>query len=148
VVGNQNLLSTYREGSRQGSDWVKAKTLVCNCKGLEPFRHADMNTLPFEIESELDVEYAALHPQLCAQSGTEALEDVLRAAEDDPDTYVMVCACAEDTQKNLFRKAFRHTGFDEKHFVPLDISNTTNDGILNRIRARLAEIADLPKQRH
>ena len=148
MVRNQNLLSTYREGSGRGSDLVKVKTLVCNCKGLEPFRHADMNTLPFEIESELDVEYAALHPQLCAPSGTEALEDVLRAAEDDSDTYVMVYACAEEAQKKLFKKALRSTGFDAEHLVPLDIRNTTNDGILNRIRARLAEIADPTKQRH
>ena len=127
---------------------MRVKTLVCNCKGLEPFRHADMNTLPFEIESELDVEYAAFHPQLCAQSGTEVLEEVLRAAEDDPDTYVMVCACAEETQKQLFKKVLRSTGFDAAHFVPLDISNTTNDGILDRIRARLAEIRDPTKRRH
>jgi len=147
-VGNQNLLSTYREGGSQGSDLVKVKTLVCNCKGLEPFRRADMNTLAFEIESELEVAYAAVHPQLCAQGGMQVLEDVLRTAEDDPDTYVMVCACAEDTQKNLFKKALRRTGFDEKHFVPLDVRNTTNDGILDRIRARLAEIADPTKQRH
>jgi hypothetical protein len=148
MEGSQNLLSTDRAGSSQGSDLVKVKTLVCNCKGLDPFRHADMNTLPFEIESELDVVYAAMHPQLCAEGGIQVLEDVLRTAEDDPDTYVMVCACAEDTQKNLFKKAFRRTGFDEKHFVPLDVGNTTNDGILDRIRARLAEIADPTKPRH
>ena len=124
MVGNQNLLSIYREGSRQGSDWVKVKTLVCNCKGLEPFRHADMNTLPFEIESELDVEYAALHPQLCAQSGTEALEDVLRAAEDDPDTYVMVCLRRGHPEESLQeslpphgvrREAFRAAGCPQHH---------------------------------
>jgi heterodisulfide reductase subunit A-like polyferredoxin len=127
---------------------VKGKTLVCNCKGLDPFRYADMNTLPFEIESELDVAYAAVHPQLCAQGGIQVLEDVLRAVEGDPDTYVMVCACAEETQKNLFKKALRRTGFDEKHFVPLDVRNATNDGILGRIRERLTELADPTRQRH
>ncbi len=127
---------------------MKVKTLVCNCKGLDAFRYADMNTLPFEIESELDVEYAAVHPQLCAQSGNEALEDVLRAAEDDPDTYVMVCACAEETQKKLFKKVLRNTEFDEKRFVPLDATNTTNDGILDRIRERLAELSNPTKKRH
>ncbi len=127
---------------------MKVKTLVCNCKGLDPFRHADMNTLAFDIESELGVAYTAVHPQLCAQGGNELLQDVLSSAEDDPDTYVMVCACEEETQKKLFKKALRSTEFDEKHFVPLDIRNTTNDGILDRIRERLAELADPTKQRH
>jgi len=127
---------------------MKIKTLICNCKGLDPFRFADMNSLPFEIESEFDVSYAAMHPQLCAEGGNEILEDVLRAAEDDPDTYVLVCACAEETQMKLFRKALRNTQFDTKNFVPLDISNATNDGILDRIRERLKELADPSNPRH
>jgi heterodisulfide reductase subunit A-like polyferredoxin len=127
---------------------VKVKTLVCNCKGLESFRYADMNTLPFDIESDLEVQYAAVLPQLCAQSGLIALADVLHSAEDDPDTYVLTCACAEETQKKLFKKTLRDAQFDEKRFVPVDARNTTNDGILERIRERLAELADPDKRRH
>ena len=127
---------------------MKVKTLICNCKGLDPFRYADMNTLPFDIESDLDVEYAVVHPQLCSQSGNEVLEDVFHSAEDDPDTYVMVCACAEDTQRKLFKKTLRKTEIDDKQYVPLDISNATNDGILDRIRERLKELADPNKPRH
>jgi heterodisulfide reductase subunit A-like polyferredoxin len=127
---------------------MKIKTLICNCKGLEPFRFADMNSLAFEIESEFDVTYAAIHPQLCAEGGNQVLADVLCAAEDDPDTYVMVCACAEDTQKKLFKKVLRTTKFETKRFVPVDVSNKTNDGILDRIRERLNELADPTKPRH
>ena len=90
---------------------MKVKTLICNCKGLDPFRLADMNTLPFEVESELDVSYAVVHPQLCAEGGNQILQDVLSSAENDPDTYVMVCACQEEIQKKLFMKALRHTEF-------------------------------------
>jgi heterodisulfide reductase subunit A-like polyferredoxin len=127
---------------------MKVKTLICNCKGLDPFRFADMNSLAFEIESEFDVSYAAVHPQLCAEGGNQILEDVLRAAEDDPDTYVMVCACAEETQMKLFRRVLRDTEFSTDRFVPLDIRNTTNDGILDRIRERLKELADPHKPSH
>jgi heterodisulfide reductase subunit A-like polyferredoxin len=127
---------------------MKVKTLICNCKGLDPFRYADMNSLAFEIESELDLVYAAVHPQLCEEGGNQILEDVLRAAEDDPDTYVMVCACAEDMQRKLFKKALGNTQFDDKHFVPLDVRNTTNDGILERIRVRLRELTHPDKPRH
>jgi heterodisulfide reductase subunit A-like polyferredoxin len=127
---------------------MKVKTLVCNCKGLDSFRYADMNSLPFEIESELDVSFALMHPQLCGEGGQQLLQDVLRAAEDDPDTYVMTCACAEQTQLKLFKKAVRNTDFDDKRFVPVDIRNATNDGILDRIRERLNELADPTKARH
>lgn len=127
---------------------MKVKTLICNCKGLDSFRYADMNSLAFDIESELDVSYATVHPQLCGESGNQVLEDVLRAAEDDPDTYVMTCACAEETQMKLFKKVLRNTDFDGAHFVPLDIRNATNDGILDRIRERLMELTDPNKPRH
>ena len=127
---------------------MKVKTLVCNCKGLDPFRYADMNSLAFEIESEFDVIYAAVHPQLCGEGGKQVLEDVLHSAEDDPDTYVMVCACAEDTQRKLFKKTLRNSGINETQFVPLDARNATNDGILDRIRERLNELADPNKPRH
>jgi heterodisulfide reductase subunit A-like polyferredoxin len=127
---------------------MKIKTLVCNCKGLDPFRYADTNTLAFEIESDLDVTYTVMHPQLCAKGGIELLQDVLKSAEDDSDTFVMVCACDGETQRKLFRKALRNTDFDEDHFVPVDIRNSTNDGILDRIRERLVDLADPGKQQH
>jgi heterodisulfide reductase subunit A-like polyferredoxin len=127
---------------------MKVKTLICNCKGLDPFRYADMNSLAFEIESEFDVSYAAVHPQLCGEGGNQILQDVLRAAENDPDTYVMVCACQEEAQTKLFKKVLRKAEFDDKHFIPLDARNTTNDGILERIRERLQELTDPSKPRH
>jgi heterodisulfide reductase subunit A-like polyferredoxin len=117
------------------------KTLICNCKGLDPFRLADMNTLPLEVESQLDVSYAAVHPQLCAEGGNQILQDVLRSAENDPDTYVMVCACQEETQKKLFQKALASADFDPEHLISVDIRNSANDGILYRIQERLNELA-------
>ena len=73
---------------------MKIKTLICNCKGLCPsFENTDMNTLPFEIESRLDVDYAIVHPQLCGMGGTRVMEDVLRSAESDSETLVIVGAC-------------------------------------------------------
>ena len=127
---------------------MNVKTLICNCKGLDPFRYADMNSLAFDIESEFDVSYAAVHPQLCGEGGNEILQDVLRSAENDPDTYVMDCACQEETQMKLFKKALRNTEFNADHFVPLDVRNTTNDGILDRIRERLNALADPNKPSH
>ena len=121
---------------------MKIKTLVCNCRGTEGFRFADMNSLAAEIESEFDAAYALIHPQLCAESGKQLMEEVLHSAEDDPDTYVMVCACAEDKQLKEFKETLRETGFDSNRFVPMDIANATNDDILERIRERLNKVAE------
>jgi heterodisulfide reductase subunit A-like polyferredoxin len=105
-----------------------------------------MNTLAFEIESDLDVDYAIVHPQLCGVGGSRVMEDVLRSAEDDPDTLVIVGACEPEAQQKLFQKMFRKTGFDEDHFVAVDIREATNEGILDRLRKKMEERA-LPKEK-
>jgi len=125
---------------------VKIKTLLCNCKGLCPsFKDTDMNTLPFEIESELDVAYAVVHPQLCGQGGNEILADILRAAEDDPDTFVIVGGCAPEAQVKLFKKLIRSSGFPEDHFVPVDIRGTTHQRILQRLKEKVQTIVEAKK---
>ncbi len=114
---------------------MKIKILLCNCKGLcNSFKQTDMNTLPFQIESELDVQYAVLHPQLCGQGGNEVLAELLRQSAAEPDTYIVSGACAPDAQMQLFKKVFRNTGFDETRFIALDIRGTDNAGILARLR--------------
>ena len=127
---------------------MRIKTLICNCKGLSaPFRNSDMNTLPFEIESDLEVDYAIVHPQLCGAGGSKVMEDVLRSAEDDPDTIVIVGACEPEAQQKLFKKVLRKTGFDQDHLVAIDIRSTTNGGILDRLRERIEELVQ-PKEKH
>ena len=127
---------------------MRIKTLICNCKGLSAsFRNSDMNTLPFEIESDLEVDYAIVHPQLCGAGGSKVMEDVLRSAEDDPDTIVIVGACEPEAQQKLFKKLLRKTGFDQDHLVAIDIRNTTNDGILDRLREKIEELVQ-PKEKH
>jgi len=118
---------------------MKIKILLCNCKGLcNSFKETDMNTLPFQVESDLDVQYTVLHPQLCGQGGNIVLREALEAA--DAETTVVVGACAPDAQAKLFKKILRTTGFDERRFVPLDIRNTTNEGILERLRGTVETI--------
>jgi heterodisulfide reductase subunit A-like polyferredoxin len=114
---------------------MKIKVVLCNCKGLCPsFKDSDMNTFPFMAESELDVQYAIVHPQLCGQGGNAVMTDILREAAQDPGTYIIGGACAPEAQFKLFKKIIRNTGFDEKRFIPLDIRGTTNEGILARLK--------------
>lgn len=118
---------------------MEIKVLLCNCKGgCTSFKDANMNTLPFAVESELDVTYSIVHPQLCGQGGHEALKDALRSTT--PDTWVIVGACAPEAQRKLFRRIVRETGFDETHLVPVDVRGTDNDGIVERLRGAVESI--------
>lgn len=120
---------------------MKIKILLCNCKGLCPsFKNADMDTLPFMVESELDVQYTIVHPQLCGQGGNEVVADIMRQSSADPETYIIGGACAPEAQFKLFKKVMRNAGFDEKRFVPLDIRGTSNDGILMRLKEAVESI--------
>jgi len=81
------------------------KVLLCNCKGLcDPFKAADMNTLPFAVESDLDVQYSVLHPRLCGQGGNAILADVFKSA--GPDPYVLIDDeyCAGDSSGPHFQQ--------------------------------------------
>jgi heterodisulfide reductase subunit A-like polyferredoxin len=118
---------------------MKIKVLLCNCKGLCPsFKNSDMNTLPFEVESELDVQYTIVHPQLCGQGGNQALADALKSA--DEDTYILSGACAPEAQEKLFKKILRTSGFPPERFVTLDIRGTDNKGIVARLRQKVEEV--------
>ena len=128
---------------------MRIKALICNCKGLSPtFKNSDMNTLPFEIESGLDVDYAIVHPQLCGMGGSRVMEDVLRSREDDPETFVIVGACDAEAQLKLFQKLFCKTGFTQDHFLPVDIRDATNREILERLEEKLREHVQPRERRH
>jgi heterodisulfide reductase subunit A-like polyferredoxin len=101
-----------------------------------------MNTLPFQLESELDVQYAVVHPQLCGQGGNEAFSEIMRESAADPDAYIVGGACAPEAQFKLFRKIMRKTGFDEARFLPVDIRGTTNEGILARLKEALGALLE------
>jgi len=112
---------------------MKIKVLMCNCKGLcDSFKDTDFNTLPFQVESELDVAYVALHPQTCGQGGNQCLADIMRNA--DKEIYILSAACAPNAQDKLFRKLMRQTGFPPERFIAVDIRMTNNEGVLERIR--------------
>jgi len=118
---------------------MKIKVLMCNCKGLcDSFKNTNFNTLPFQVESELDVTYVALQPQTCGQGGNEMLADLMKSA--DGDTWILSAACAPAAQEKLFRKVMRQTGFPPERFVAVDIRMTDNEGVLQRVREAVEQI--------
>lgn len=115
--------------------------LLCNCKGLcKSFSESDFNTVPFQIESDLDVSYVALHPQTCGQGGNAFLADIMKTA--GKDTYIVSAACAPEAQDKLFKKVMRLTGFPSDRFIPVDIRMTNNDGVIERIREKVAGLLE------
>lgn len=118
---------------------MKINVLLCNCKGLcDSFKDTGMNTLPFSVESDLDIGYVALHPQTCGKGGNELLKDLLTSSDDD--TCIISGACAPKAQEKLFKKILRETGFPAERFLPVDIRSTDNDGIVDRLRQKVEEV--------
>lgn len=67
------------------------------------------------------------------------MEDILRSAEDDPDTFVIVGACDQEAQLRLFQKLFCKTGFAQDHYLAVDIRGATNSEILQRLCEQLRD---------
>ena len=94
------------------------------------------------MESVLDAPDLLARIQICAEGGNPIIQDVLRAAETDSDTYVMVCACQQEKQSNLLKKALGQAEVAADHSVTLDTRRSTNEGILDRICERIGNISD------
>ena len=124
---------------------MKVKTLICNCQTLDPSRYAERVLQAFGIKSESGVSQAGGHAYFCAE---EILEDLQRAVEDDSDTYFLVCARKEESQKKLSKKTRFNPGFAVEPSVRLDLRHAASNGILGRIRARLEEFSGPNKSPH
>lgn len=130
------LMRDQTQTLAQRMETMDIKLMLCNCKGLcDSFKDSDFNTLPFQVESDLDVKYSVLHPQLCGMGGNEVMRDILKQSAADPNTFIVVGACAPKAQEKLFKKLLRETGFDPTHFIPVDIRSADNDGILERLKS-------------
>jgi hypothetical protein len=99
---------------------MKIKVLICNCNGLKLApEELDMNTLPFDVERDVDVQYAVVHPQLCGKGGIGLLGDLLRGAT--PDSYFVIAGCEPHEQRALLGHALLHGRFGEDRFIGVTI---------------------------
>ena len=124
---------------------MKIKVVLCNCRGLSSAFDSDMNTLPFAVESELDIDYTVVHPELCGHGGREALADILKTADDD--TYIICGACDPNQQEKEFESLLAAYNFPRGRFFPIDIRLATNDRVVDRLRnaiGALIGITDAP----
>jgi heterodisulfide reductase subunit A-like polyferredoxin len=99
---------------------MKIKVLICNCNGLKfAPEDLDMNTLPFDVERDVDIQYAIVHPQLCGKGGLAFLGDLLRGAE--PDSYFLIAGCEPKAQQELLGHALVSSSFPPDRFVGVTI---------------------------
>lgn len=111
---------------------MKIKVVLCNCRGLSSTFDADMNSLPFALETELDIDYTVVHPELCGHGGRAALADILKTA--DKETYVICGACDPKQQDEEFRTLLTEYHFPRERFFPIDIRLAHNDRVVDRLR--------------
>jgi heterodisulfide reductase subunit A-like polyferredoxin len=103
---------------------MKIKVVLCNCNGIKFMPESlDMNTLPFEIENDLDVEYAVVHPQLCGRGGLNMLHELLVNAA--PDDHFVVAGCGEN-QVQFLGHVVDQAKFPDERFVSVNIRCSDN----------------------
>jgi hypothetical protein len=103
---------------------MRIKVILCNCNGIKFMPEAlDMNTLPFELETDLDVDYAVAHPQLCGRGGQNVLSELLRGARKDD--YFVVAGCG-DNEMQFLRHVLDEIKFPEERFVSVNIRCSDN----------------------
>ena len=104
---------------------MKIKVVFCNCNGLklEP-EDLDMNTLPYDVEEDVDIQYAVMHPKLCGRGGLAFLQDLLRGS--DKDTYFLVAGCSTEMQPIFLGDVVQESGFPADHFIPVEIRGANN----------------------
>lgn len=117
---------------------MKIKVVLCNCRGLSTTFDSDMNTLPFALETELDIDYTVVHPELCGHGGREALTDILKNA--DKETYVICGACDPKQQEEEFRGLLASHNFPRERFFPIDIRLATNERVVDRLRTAVEAV--------
>jgi heterodisulfide reductase subunit A-like polyferredoxin len=119
---------------------MKVKILLCGCHNmkLKP-EQIDMNTLPAELDGDIDVKYAIMHPQLCGPGGNEILRDLLRVA--DRDTYLVIGGCDPETQMVYFGDVIAQSGVPRHHILHVDIRGMDNEHASAAILKAVGEVA-------
>lgn len=119
---------------------MKVKILLCGCHNmkLKP-EQLDMNTLPAELDGDLDVKYAIMHPQLCGPGGNEIMRDLLKVA--DRDTFLVVGGCDPATQAVYFGDVIAQSGVPRHHILHVDIRGMDNEAAQNAILKAVGDVA-------
>jgi len=112
--------------------------VVCVCQGTCPsFSKIDLFALVNKFRREGKVDFAVIHPQLCATDGDNFWRALLSGG--DKISKLVVAGCAPEMQLKMFRWVFKETGFSESKFKPVEIRNLTTEEAAQVIEKALLE---------
>lgn len=115
----------------------KPRFILCVCQGTCPgFAKLDIWGFINYVRNELDVEYAIVHPQLCADDGDRFWKDYAKEGE----TYI-VAACDPKMQRKMFKDAMAEAGCDfDKQVFPIDLRNMPTEEAIEKVKALVEEV--------
>ena len=115
----------------------KKGLLLCVCQGTCP-SFQDMNVFEVgnAIRREKLVDYAAIHPQLCAEDGDEFLSSLLDGGSTD---RLYVAGCAPNMMRKMYRDAFDAAGFDVENFRGVEIRDMNTEQAVTAIKDLIAQ---------
>jgi heterodisulfide reductase subunit A-like polyferredoxin len=115
----------------------KPRFVMCICTGQCPgFASLDLWKLINYVRSELDVEYAIVHPQLCVDDGDRFWRDYAK-----PEVTYVVGACDPKMQRKMFQDVFTEIGGDyEKQVVSLDLRNMSTEDAIKKVTETIKQL--------
>ncbi|MGQ9494070.1 MAG: hypothetical protein ACUVR2_09945 [Anaerolineae bacterium] len=114
----------------------KPKFVMCICTGECPgFQSLNLWQLINYVRTELDVEYAIVHPQLCVDDGDRFLTDYIK-----PNGKYIIGACDPKMQRKMFKDAFAAIGGDfDKQVISLDLRNMSTEEAMKKVEETVKE---------
>jgi len=110
---------------------MKEGFLFCVCQGTCPsFAKENAYEITNLVRKNFNVEFVAIHPQLCADDGDRFLRNLLKGTDID---VLYVAGCDPVMQKKMFKESFAAVGFDEKKLVGADVRNKTTGEVEKQV---------------
>jgi len=110
---------------------MKEGFLFCVCQGTCPsFAKENAYEITNMVRKKYNVEFAAIHPQLCADDGDRFLKNLLKGTELD---ILYVAGCDPTMQTKMFKDSFVAVGFDDSKRVGTDVRNKTTEEVMAQV---------------
>jgi len=122
---------------------MKEGFLFCVCQGTCPsFAKENAYEITNMVRKTHNVEFAAIHPQLCADDGDRFLRNLLKNTNID---ILYVAGCDPTMQKKMFKESFVAVGFDETKLHGVDVRNKTTEEVKKLISELIKTTRDNSK---
>lgn len=114
--------------------------IMCFCTGECPgFAKLELWKFINFVRNELDVEYAIIHPQLCAADGDNFLKDYLK--ESDKDKIYIIGGCDPRMLKKMLKDAFAEKGLDfDKQVISLNLRNMETAEAMKKVEETINQV--------